>query len=92
MSSGRIAIAIARFTARFPRWKLAKSIALCLAVLFIFTIPISGLELAITQTGPQEDPSPARPQARSERERTDFNIAYALQLSLINKNEPTILI
>jgi tetratricopeptide (TPR) repeat protein len=79
MSSGRIAIAIARFTARFPRWKLAKSITLCLAVLFIFTIPISGLELAITQTGPQEDPSPARPQARSEQERTDFNTAYALQ-------------
>jgi tetratricopeptide (TPR) repeat protein len=79
MSSGRIAIAIARFTARFPRWKLAKSIALCLAVLFIFTIPISGLELAIMQTGPQEGPSPARPQARSEQERTDFNIAYALQ-------------
>lgn len=79
MSSGRIAIVIARFTARFPRWKLAKSIALCLAVLFIFTIPISGLELAITQTGPQEDLSPARPQARSEQERTDFNTAYALQ-------------
>jgi tetratricopeptide (TPR) repeat protein len=79
MSSGRIAIATAGFTARFPRWKLAKSNALCLAVLFIFTIPISGLELAITQTGPQEDPSPARPQARSEQERTDFNTAYALQ-------------
>jgi tetratricopeptide (TPR) repeat protein len=79
MSSGRIAIATAGFTARFPRWKLAKSNALCLAVLFIFTIPISGLELAITQAGPQEDPSPARPQARSEQERTDFNIAYALQ-------------
>ena len=79
MSSGRIAIATARFTARFPRWKPAKSIALCLAVLFIFTIPISGLELAITQTSPQEDPSPARPHARSEQERTDFNTAYALQ-------------
>ena len=79
MSSGRIAIATARFTARFPRWKLAKGNALCLALLFIFTIPISGLELAVTQTGPQEDPSPARPQARSEQERTDFNNAYALQ-------------
>ena len=81
MSSGRIAVATARLTARFPRCEqvVVKSITLCLAALFFFTISISGLESAVAQSAPQEDPSPARPQARSEQERADFNTAYALR-------------
>ncbi|MGB9123679.1 MAG: hypothetical protein WCE73_23900 [Candidatus Angelobacter sp.] len=81
MSSGQIEVAAARRTARFPGWKLVvvESITLCLATLFFFSIPINGLESAIPQSGPQEAPSPARPQAGSEQERTDFNTAYALQ-------------
>jgi tetratricopeptide (TPR) repeat protein len=81
MSSGHLAVATARLTARFPRWKLivVESITLCLAALFFFAIPMSGLESGIAQSNQQEDPSPARPQARSEQERTDFNAAYALQ-------------
>jgi tetratricopeptide (TPR) repeat protein len=81
MSSGHIAVATARFTARFPRWKqvVVKSTTLCLATLFVFAIPMSGLESAIAQNGPQDGPSPARPQARSQQERSDFNAAYALQ-------------
>src|SRR5438309_10687490 len=81
MSSGRIAVATARLTARFPRCELVvvKSITLCLAALFFFTVSISGLESAVAQSAPQDDPSPARPQARSEQERADFNIAYALR-------------
>src|SRR5438270_648078 len=81
MSSGHIAIATAIPTARFPRWKLdlVKSTTLCLAALFFFAIPMSGLESAIAQNGHQDGPSPTRPQARSEQERADFNAAYALQ-------------
>jgi tetratricopeptide (TPR) repeat protein len=81
MSSGHIAVATARLTARFPRWKqvVIKSTTLCLAALLFFAIPMSGLESAIAQSSPQEDPSPARPQARSEQERSEFNAAYALQ-------------
>jgi tetratricopeptide (TPR) repeat protein len=52
---------------------------LCLAALFFFAIPSNGLESAIAQNGPQDGPSPARPQARSEQERSDFNAAYALK-------------
>jgi len=81
MSSRHIEVAAARSTPGFPRWKLVMvgSIAFCLAALFFFTIPINGLALAIPQSVPQEALSPARPQARSEQERVDFNIAYALQ-------------
>lgn len=76
-----MAVATARLTARFPRCKLVvvKSIMLCLAALFFFTVSISGLESAVAQSAPQDDPSPARPQARSEQERADFNTAYALR-------------
>lgn len=80
MSSGHIEVAAARLSARSPRWKLIliESIALCLA-LFFFVIPGNGLAaLAIAQNGPQEDSSTARPRARSEQERADFNTAYAL--------------
>jgi len=58
---------------------MVQSITLCLAALFFFTIPMSGLESAVLQSGPQEGPLPARPQAQSEQERVDFNTAYALQ-------------
>jgi tetratricopeptide (TPR) repeat protein len=58
---------------------MVESVTLCLAALFFFTIPINGLESAIPQSGPQEAPLPARPQARSEQERADFKTAYALQ-------------
>jgi tetratricopeptide (TPR) repeat protein len=65
----------------FPRWKLVmvESVTLCLAALFFFIIPINALKSAIPQSGLQEAPMPARPQARSEQERADFNTAYALQ-------------
>jgi len=81
MSADHIEVAAARSTPKCPGWKVVvvESITLCLAALFFFTVPINGLESAITQSGPQEDSSPARPQARSEQERTDFNTAYALQ-------------
>lgn len=80
MSSGHIEVAVARLTARSPRWQVViERIALCLATLFFCVIPGSGLESATAQSRPQEDPSAARPQARSEQERTDFNTAYALQ-------------
>jgi tetratricopeptide (TPR) repeat protein len=81
MSSGHIEVAAARSTPGFPRWNpaMVESVTLCLAALFFFTIPINGLESAIPQSGPQEAPLPARPQARSEQERADFKTAYALQ-------------
>lgn len=79
MSSGRI-VATAGLTLRLPRWKLVvvKSVTLCLATLLFFTTPIDGLEPALAQSAPQEDPSAARPLARSQQERADFNTAYAL--------------
>jgi tetratricopeptide (TPR) repeat protein len=81
MSSGHIAVATARPRARFPRWKLVgfESITLCLAALFFFTNSMNGLGALMAQSSQQEDSSPARPLARSEQERTDFNAAYALQ-------------
>ena len=52
---------------------------LCLAAFFFFVVTGSGLaDSAIAQTILQADSSPARPQARSEQERADFNTAYAL--------------
>jgi tetratricopeptide (TPR) repeat protein len=81
MNAEHIEVAAARSTPLFPCWKLVvvKSIMLCLAALFVFTIPINGLESAVAQSAPQDEPSPARPQARSEQERADFNAAYALR-------------
>jgi tetratricopeptide (TPR) repeat protein len=57
---------------------LVQGITLCLATLFFFIIPADALESAIPQSGSQEAPSSARPQAGSEQERADFNAAYAL--------------
>jgi tetratricopeptide (TPR) repeat protein len=80
MSLGHIEVATARSTPGFTRWKLVvvESITACLAALFFFTIPIKGLESAVPQSAPQEDPSATRPLARSQQERADFNNAYAL--------------
>jgi tetratricopeptide (TPR) repeat protein len=81
MNAEHIEVAAARSTPRFPRWKLVvvKSIMLCLAALFVFTGSINGLESAVAQSAPQDEPSQARPQARSEQERADFNTVYALR-------------
>jgi tetratricopeptide (TPR) repeat protein len=58
---------------------MAESMVVSVAALLFFVVPISGLEeSAIAQNSPQEDSSPARPQARSAQERADFNTAYAL--------------
>jgi tetratricopeptide (TPR) repeat protein len=80
MSAEQIEVAAARLTARFPRWKpVIARIVLGLAGFFFFLTTGSGLaDLAIAQTILQVDSSPARPQARSEQERADFNTAYAL--------------
>ena len=80
MSDEQINIAAARLTARFPRWKpvIARTV-LGLAGFFFFVTMGSGLaDLATAQTILQTDSSTARPQAKSEQERTDFNTAYAL--------------
>lgn len=80
MSTEQIEVAAARLTARVPRWKpgIARTV-LSLAVFFFFVPMGSGLaDLAIAQTILQADSSPARPQAKSEQERADFNTAYAL--------------
>lgn len=80
MSSGHIEVTAARLTPQFPRWKVVfDRMSLYLAALFFFVISCNGLAaLAIAQNGPREDSSPARPRARSEQERADFNTAYAL--------------
>jgi tetratricopeptide (TPR) repeat protein len=69
----------ARFTARFPRWKLvAGNIALSLAFL-CFLKEASGLDgFPSPQSVSQPNSIARRPQARSEQERSDFNAAYAL--------------
>lgn len=80
MSAKHIDVAAARSMAWFPRWKpvVAERFMLGIAVLFFSIIPASA------QEGPGAAPSErpgtptARPQARSEQERTDFNTAYAL--------------
>jgi tetratricopeptide (TPR) repeat protein len=80
MSSGHIEVAAGRLTARSQRrLVVVERVAMCLVAWFLFVVPGKGLAtLAITQSGPMEDPSPARPQARSAQERADFNTAYAL--------------
>ena len=79
MSSGHTEVAVARLTARSPRWQIViERIALCLATVFYCALPGKGLESAIMQSRPQEESSPARPLARSAQERADFNAAYAL--------------
>jgi tetratricopeptide (TPR) repeat protein len=87
MNADHIEVAAARFTPTFPNRKavVVKSITLCLVALFFFTVPSNGLESAITRSGPQQDPAFARPQARSEQERADFNTAYALQGAAIEE-------
>jgi tetratricopeptide (TPR) repeat protein len=77
MSAKQIDVAGAPRMAWFPRWKPAIArTALGLAALF-FVISVSG-PAAIAQSRPQENSAPARPQAKSEQERTDFNAAYVL--------------
>src|SRR5579864_389376 len=79
MSSGHIEVTVARLAARSPRWQVViEPVTLCLTALFFFMIPGSGLESATAQSRPQQDSSPARPLARSQQERADFNAAYAL--------------
>ena len=79
MSSGHIEVTCARSTARSPRRQVVfERIALSLAILLFFLGPGSGLKSALAQSAPQEDPSAARPLARSQQERADFNTAYAL--------------
>jgi tetratricopeptide (TPR) repeat protein len=79
MNSAYTGVAGARFTARFPRWKLvAGNIALGVAAL-CFSISASGLEGSPSpQSVSQPNSVARRPQARSEQERSDFNAAYAL--------------
>lgn len=79
MSSAYIEVAGARSTARFPSRRPAfAKIALGLAALFFSMVPISAWGgSAPPQSGSQPD-AVARPQARSQQERTDFNTAYAL--------------
>ncbi len=80
MSSGHIEVTSVRSAAAAPRWQVVfERIALSLALLFFSLVPGSGLKSALAQSAPHDDPSPARPQARSEQERVDFNTAYALQ-------------
>lgn len=80
MSSAHREVADARLTARSPRrMVVVERMALCLVALFLFVIPGKGLAASpITQSDSKQDPAHARPLARSEQERTDFNTAYAL--------------
>jgi len=65
--------------ARFPYWKPVAKIALGLAALYFSMVPAFAREGSpILQSRPQQESSPARPLARSEQERVDFNAAYAL--------------
>jgi tetratricopeptide (TPR) repeat protein len=75
-----MAVAGARFTARFARWTVTASrIALGVAALCSLMVPANALsESSNPQSGPQPDLMARRPQARSEQERSDFNSAYAL--------------
>ena len=80
MSTEQIEVATARLTARFPRWKsgIARTVLSLAGFFFFVTMGSSLADLAIAQTILQADSSPARPQAKSEQERADFNTAYAL--------------
>src|SRR5690349_4712334 len=80
MNSAYTEVAAARSPAKFPPCKpVAARIALSLAALYFSIAPAFAREgPPIMQGRPQEESSPARPLARSEQERADFNTAYAL--------------
>jgi tetratricopeptide (TPR) repeat protein len=80
MSSEYLEVAVVRSTAQFPHWRpVTAKISLGLMVLSccLTVLAVTREASASLQNGSQLD-SVARPQARSEQERADFNTAYAL--------------
>ena len=78
MSSEYLEVAVARSTAQLHGWKpVTARISLGLVVLSLCSMVPALARAASLQSGSQPD-SVARPLARSEQERADFNTAYAL--------------